>query len=108
MNTTTEPEADADERDPVQEMRERMLAAGFTPERAKAKREVQLQLQQQYPGMHALIREQWDGERLVEPYLLAVGATRTELYRLVEELSADAKQGAVITYIWPANKAMGF
>lgn len=96
------------ERDPVQEIRDRMAADGWTPERRAVKRTAWRELQGKYPGMYAVIREEWDGEILVEPYLLAVAASQEEIDRLAEQLPADQSEGAVITYIWPNNKAMGF
>lgn len=96
------------ERDPVAEMKKRLLKTGFTPERTEAEREAYCEVQRKYPGMHALIREVWDGEKLVEPYLLAVAATREEIYRLADEIPKDRKEGAMFTFIWPQGKAMGF
>ncbi len=96
------------DRDPVAEMKQRLLKAGFTPERAKAKREAQRELQRKHPGMHAVVREKWDGDKLVEPYLLAVAATHDEIDRLADALPEQLSEGAVVTFIWPPNKAMGF
>ena len=71
------------ERDPVQEMRDRLLAAGITPERRKAKREAFRELQRQHPKMYAVIREKWDGDELVQPYVLAVAQEIDEMMALI-------------------------
>lgn len=108
MKATPKKKPRKKERDPVAEMKKRLLKAGFTPERIQAKRELQRELGRKYPGMHAVIREKWDGDKIVEPYLLAVAATLEEIYRLADALPEEVSEGAIITYIWPPNKAMGF
>ena len=80
------------ERDPVAEMRKRARAEGYTPERILARRELQRELGRKHPGMHAVIREKWDGDKIVEPYLLAVAATVDEIYRLADALPEHAER----------------
>ena len=108
MKATPKKKPRKKERDPVADMKKRLLKAGFTPERIKAEQAAERELGQKYPRMHALIRMKWDGEKLIEPYLLAVAETLDEIYRLADEIPKDRKEGAVITYIWPPGVAMGF
>lgn len=105
-DTTTEPEAP--ERDARAEMRAALLADGWTPERTRVRSEAFLELQQNHPRMFALVREQWDGDRLIQPYLLAVAPTRAELRQLTESLPANELVGAMIHYVLPAGAVLGY
>jgi hypothetical protein len=111
MNTTTtdtDLESPEDERDPVQEMRDRVRAAGYPPERIKAETAAFHEIKKQYPRMYAVIRSKWDGEKLVEPYLLAVGDTEQEGLSLYDALPDEQREGAEVRYVHPVDQAFAY
>lgn len=96
------------ERDPVAEMKKRMRAAGFTPERTRAETEAFHELRQKHPRMYVLIRRQWDGTKLVEPYLLAVSAVEEEVAAIYYSLPVAERRDAEVRYVHPAGQAFAY
>ena len=108
MNTNTTAEPEAPERDARAEMRAGLLADGWTPERLAAKRAAYRQLQDRHARMYAAVREKWEGDSLVEPYLLAVAPDYPQLRAKLAAIPVHQLEGASICYVTPAGVAMGY
>ena len=96
------------ERDPVAEMRKRMRAAGFTPERTQAETVAFHEIQRKHPRMYVLIRQKWDGTKLVEPFLLAVSAVEEEVAAIYYSLPEGERRDAEVRYVHPAGQAFAY
>src|SRR5262245_61163502 len=85
---------------------ETMAAAGETSERQAARNALYAELEDKYPGQYAVVREVWDGARIVEPFLLAVAPDAMSAARALEALPPEVATNAVIEYLMPPNRAM--
>lgn len=108
MKATPKKKPRKTERDPVAEMKKRLLKAGFTPERIKAETVAFREIQQKHPRMYALIRQTWDGTKLVEPYLLAVSAVEEDVAAIYNALPEGERRDAEVRYVHPAGMAFAY
>jgi hypothetical protein len=83
-----------------------LAEAGETPERSAARAARFAELAQQYPGQYIAYREEWDGARIVEPFLLAVAVDSIAIERALEALAPEQARDAVIHYLMPLDQAM--
>ena len=96
------------ERDPVQEMRDRLAADGWTPGRRAAKRQAFREIGEKYGGMQVAYRLVWDGDRLVEPVVVLAANDYSELSRMVRALPPEEQAELTIRYVLPPGQAMGY
>jgi hypothetical protein len=87
-------------------LEEVMLAAGETPERQAARNARIAELCAQYPGQFVVIREEWDGAQIVEPFLLAVAPTAIAAEEALKNQPPELAAGAAIEYLMPRDRAM--
>lgn len=107
MNAVEMPEVDPIG-DAVREMREQMREAGETPERAKARTAAYAEARKQFANQWAAVREVWDGDRLVEPLVLATGASVGEVDEKLRQLFPNQIQDACIRYLGPPVRRFSF
>jgi|GEM_PF-5646955 len=89
--TTTEPHTVLIEREVRRaDVRERALRALY-PEHA---------------GKFVAYRERWDGERLLEPFVVAVGESELEIERQLDALVPEVTADAVVRYLQPDQSAL--
>lgn len=68
------------------------------PARLQAQLEAHTRMRQEYFNQYVAFREVWDGDRLVEPVVLAVARTSRELRTLFEQLSVELTFGAQVRF----------
>lgn len=76
----------------------------WTPERLDVRNARFVELRKLYPDRYVAYRERWDGDRLVEPFVLAVADTAAEVERVLSTLPPERARDAVIDYQLPANR----
>lgn len=100
MNTAETPGIAMDEL--LNDLQEQRREVGDTRERGRVRGAVLAELRKRHPGQYAAVREVWDGDRLVEPYALAIGSTLADVRRQLRELPADQRDGVCIQVLAPA------
>lgn len=81
-------------------MRKLFEASGETPNRTMARSAKFAELARLYPEHFVAYREQWDNDRIVEPFVLAVAADEIALAKLLDErFPAGRPDGFSIRYV---------
>jgi hypothetical protein len=83
-----------------------MAAIGETPERMATRNARIAELCAKHPGQFAAIREEWDGAKIVEPFLLAVAPSAIAAEQALKDCLPELAANAVIEYLIPPNRAM--
>lgn len=74
--------------------------------RAEARERALRALYPEHAGKFVAYRERWDAERLLEPFVVAVGSSELEIERQLDTLPPDVAQGAVVRCLLPDQQAL--
>ena len=85
-------------------LQEHLQRAAESPVRVRARREKWRQLRREYPNKFIAYRERWDGDRLVEPFVLAAGDSESQIADGVHALPSAEGEQATIAFVAPPGR----